>query len=133
MFGNKSKPQNRIDSLIGADTVVEGNIQFAGGLRIDGRVRGNVVAGDEHGMLVISEQAVVDGEVRVRHVVVNGVINGPVYAAESLELQPKAKVTGDVHYKKLEMQLGALVQGRLAYVADAQSEKIVRLKPAASE
>lgn len=130
----KSKPKNRIDSLIGAETLIEGNISFAGGLRVDGKVFGNVVAnGEQPGILVLSEHAQIEGEIRVPHVVLNGSVVGQVYAAESLELQPKANVTGDVHYKKLEMQLGAVVQGRLVYEVDGKSDKVVRLKPAASE
>jgi cytoskeletal protein CcmA (bactofilin family) len=135
MFGKDSKkPQSRIDSLIGAGTVIEGNISFSGGLRVDGQVHGNITsAGDQPGMLVISEQAKVEGEIRVHHVMVNGQVKGPIHADETLELQPKASVTGDVHYQKLEMQMGAVVQGRLVYEADSQSDKVVKFKSASSE
>ncbi len=135
MFGKDSKkPQSRIDSLIGAGTEIEGNISFSGGLRVDGHVRGNITStGDQPGMLVISEQAEVEGEIRVHHVMVNGQVKGPIYADQTLELQPKASVTGDVHYQKLEMQMGAVVQGRLVYGVDSQSDKVVKFKSAASE
>jgi cytoskeletal protein CcmA (bactofilin family) len=135
MFGKDSKkPQSRIDTLIGAGTEVEGNISFSGGLRIDGKVRGNITsAGDPPGMLVISEQAEVEGEVRVHHVMVNGQVKGPIYADQTLELQPKATVTGDVHYQKLEMQMGAVVQGRLVFGVDGQSDKVVKFKSMSSE
>lgn len=135
MFGNKSsKPKNRIDCLIGAGTVIEGNITFAGGLRVDGHVRGNVMAVDgKPGTLVLSEQAQIEGEIRVSHVVINGTVVGPVHAAEYVELQTKANVTGDVYYKTLEMQLGAVIQGRLVYQNDAKSDKIVQLKPALAD
>lgn len=135
MFGKKSnKPQNSIDCLIGAGTVIEGNIAFVGGLRVDGHVRGNVLsADDEPGTLVLSERARIEGEIRVSHVVINGTVVGPVHAAEYVELQAKANVTGDVYYKTLEMQLGAMVQGRLVYQDDAKSEKIVQLKPASAD
>src|SRR3990172_5088288 len=116
-FGNKgSKPQNRIDCLIGSGTTIEGNITFTGGLRVDGHVRGNVsTAGDKPGTLVLSEQARIEGEIRVSHVVINGTVVGPVHAVEYVELQAKANVTGDVYYRTLEIQLGAVVQGRLVY------------------
>jgi cytoskeletal protein CcmA (bactofilin family) len=136
MFGNKggSKPQNRIDCLIGTGTTIEGNITFSGGLRVDGHVRGSVVASDgKSGTLVLSEQAQIEGEIRVSHVVINGTVVGPVHAAEYVELQAKANVTGDVHYKTLEIQLGAVVQGRLVYQNDAKSEKVVQLKPATAD
>ncbi len=134
MFGAKSsKPQNRIDCLIGTGTRVEGNVIFSGGLRVDGHVRGNIIAEEEKpGTLVISEQAQVEGEIRVPHVVINGVVCGPVNSTEYVELQAKANVTGDVYYNALEMQLGAVVQGRLVH-QDAKSEKIVQLKPASGD
>lgn len=126
MFGHKAK--NTIDSLIGVSTKIEGNLFFKGGLRIDGHVKGNVVAeAGDTSMLVISEQAKVEGEIRVAHLVVNGEIIGPVYSSELLELQPKARITGDVHYKALEMHGGALVSGKLAH--DQVGEQVLKLAP----
>ena len=136
MFGGKggSKPHNNIECLIGAGTTVEGNITFAGGLRVDGRVRGDVIAAEgQPGTLVLSEQAQIEGEIHVSHVVINGTVIGPVHAAEYVELQPKANVTGDVHYRTLEIQLGAVVQGRLVYQSDGKSENVVHLKPATAD
>jgi cytoskeletal protein CcmA (bactofilin family) len=135
MFGRKtSKPQSRIDCLIGAGTTIEGNLAFSGGLRVDGRVRGNVVAVDgEAATLVVSEEARIEGEIRVSHVVINGTVVGPVHASEYVELQAKCNVTGDVHYKAIELHLGAVVQGRLAHQSEEKSDKVVRLKPASSD
>jgi cytoskeletal protein CcmA (bactofilin family) len=122
-----NKPQNRIDSLIGAGTKIEGNVSFAGGLRVDGEITGNVTAAaDQPSTLVVSEKARIDGEIRVSHLVVNGTINGPVFAAEFLELQSRSKVNGDVHYNSLEMQLGAVVEGRLVH--KSSEAKPVELK-----
>lgn len=135
MFERKkhTPPQKRIDSLIGAGTIVHGDINFTGGLRIDGQVHGNVVASDgEPGTLVISEQARVDGEIRVSHVVVNGTVNGPVAANDYLELQAKARVVGDVTYKTLEMHVGAVIEGRLNH-AEPGSASVVELKRVVSE
>ena len=136
MFGSKdsNKLQNRIDCLIGAGATIEGNIIFSGGLRVDGRVRGNVVAADgKPGTLVLSEQAQIEGEIRVSHVVINGTVIGPVHAAEYVELQAKANVTGDVYYRTIEVHLGAVVQGRLVYQSEGKSEKVVPIKPVAVE
>jgi len=135
MFGNKAKKlESRIDCLIGASTAIDGNITFSGGLRVDGRVRGNVAAAEgEAGTLVVSEHAQVEGEIRVSHAVINGTVTGPVHASEYIELQPKANVTGDVHYKTIEMHLGAVVQGRLSNQGEGKSDKVVRLKPATSD
>jgi len=128
-----STPQKRIDSLIGAGTVVNGNVTFTGGLRIDGHVHGNVVAANgEPSTLVISEQAKVDGEIQVSHMVINGTVNGPVVANDYLELQPKARVIGDVTYKTLEMHVGATIRGRLNH-AEPGTASVVELKRVASE
>lgn len=130
MFSKKpSKPQNRIDSLIGAGTVIEGDISFSGGMRIDGQVNGNVTAAQgKPSTLVLSEHASANGDVSVTHLVVNGTINGSVVASEYLELQAKAKVNGDVHYSTLEIQLGAIVEGRLIHDVGKAQDKVVALK-----
>ena len=127
MFRRESKPQNRIDSLIGATTRIEGNVFFSGGLRVDGAVRGNVAGlPDQPATLVVSEQARIDGEVQAAHVVVNGTINGPVDARETLELQASSRVKGDIHYKSIEIQQGAVIEGRLVH--NAAEVKGVELK-----
>jgi cytoskeletal protein CcmA (bactofilin family) len=124
MLGRKTK--STIDSLIGISTTIEGNVHFKGGLRIDGNVKGNVVADpSEASMLVISEHARIEGEVRVAHLVVNGEILGPVFSSELLELQPRARITGDVFYKALEMHGGALVAGKLTH--DQVGEPVLKL------
>lgn len=136
MFSNKhSKPQNRIDSLIGAGTVITGDLNFSGGMRIDGQVNGNVAATPgKPSTLVLSELAQIHGNVDVTHLVVNGTINGAVTASEYLELQSKAKVTGDVNYATIEIQLGAVVDGRLLHAAaGAEHEKVVSLKVGKAE
>jgi len=133
MFGKQpSKPQNRIDSLIGAGTCIEGNLTFKGGLRVDGEIKGNVIAqADQPSTLVVSEQARIEGEIHVSHLVINGAVNGPVYSSEFLELQAHSRVQGDVHYNTLEMHLGAVVEGRLVHRSNAES-KTVELKLASS-
>jgi cytoskeletal protein CcmA (bactofilin family) len=135
MFERKKSPppQKRIDSLIGAGTTLHGDIVFTGGLRIDGTVEGKVTTVDnKSGTLVISEQARVDGEVRVSHVVVNGVVNGPLTANDYLELQAKARVNGDVQYRALEMHVGAIVQGKLVH-NEPETASIVELKRASGD
>ncbi len=133
MFGAKkgSTPQSSIDSLIGVGTRIEGNVIFTGGLRVDGEVRGNISSDNgQEGTLVISEKASVEGEISVGHVVINGTVIGPVFAGESLELLPAARVTGDVEYHQIEMQQGAVIQGRLVHQI---SGKNVELKLASSK
>jgi cytoskeletal protein CcmA (bactofilin family) len=133
MFGKTEKPQNQIDSLIGVGTHIDGNVNFSGGLRVDGRITGNIVAlGDKPSTLVLSDQAVIEGKIVVTHAIINGTVVGAIHASEYVELQPKAKVSGDVHYKAMEIQLGASVDGMLHHLNNVQSEnKVVTLIPAA--
>lgn len=130
MFNRKhSKPQNRIDTLIGAGTVIDGNVSFTGGMRIDGQVNGNVIAAPgKPSTLVLSEQGSVNGEVSVTHLVANGVICGALTVSDYLELHAKARITGDVHYNTLEIQVGAILEGRLIHINTADQEKVVAFK-----
>lgn len=128
MFGKKddNKPHGRIDSLIGAGTRVEGCIRFAGGLRVDGEVVGGIEAaeGASASTLVLSEHARVEGPVRVAHLVSNGTVVGAVTVSESLEMQSKARIVGDVEYAIVEMHQGAVIEGRLLH----RNSKTVELK-----
>lgn len=137
MFGIKKKRRklhSHIDTLIGPNTQIEGNINFSGGLRVDGHVCGNIIAsGDSHSTLVLSEQGNIEGKIQVSNVVINGTVSGPIYADEYLELQAKAKVFGDVYYGAMEIQLGASVEGKMIRMDSIQSEKLVTLIPAAPD
>ena len=129
MFGRKKLNPGTIDCLIGAGTAIQGDVRFRGGLRIDGEVRGNVIAEDgAPSMLVLSEKARVEGQVRAAHLVINGTIIGPVQADELLELQPNAQVSGEVRYRAIEMHHGAVLEGALRHLADGRPD----LKLAAS-
>jgi len=128
----QEKPCNTIDTLIGAKTDIKGDITFSGGLRIDGKVRGNVTAkGDINSTLVLSENASIVGNVTAPHIISNGSIKGNVRASESIELQPKAEIAGDVYDKIIQMALGAVINGNLVRetVEMASKGTISRLKP----
>lgn len=112
MFEKRKQPP--IKSLIAQGTRIDGDLQFRDGLRIDGEVVGNVRAGDNQAsILVISEVARITGLVEADHVIINGHVKGPVVARELLELQPKARIEGDVSYQALEMHQGATIAGQL--------------------
>ncbi|RYF07791.1 MAG: polymer-forming cytoskeletal family protein [Comamonadaceae bacterium] len=113
MFSRKKQPP--IKSLIAQGTRITGDVLFADGMRIDGEVVGDVRAAAElPSILVVSESARVEGALHAMHIVINGTVNGPVHAAELLELQPKARITGNVHYKALEMHQGAMISGQMS-------------------
>ncbi len=112
VFGKKNPPP--IKSLIAQGTCIEGNIKFTDGLRVDGEIIGNIQANPgSASILVLSETAVVTGQIQADHVIINGRVLGPVHASELLELQPKARIEGDVAYKALEMHQGATISGQL--------------------
>lgn len=112
-FSGKRK-QPPIRTLVGEGTVVTGEVRFTDGVRIDGEVRGDVIAmGGDRNLVVISEKARVHGKVKAGHVIINGEVHGPVQSDELLELQPRAKILGDVRYEALEMHQGATISGEL--------------------
>jgi len=126
MFGNKGQPP--IKSLIAHGSRIEGDLTFTEGLRIDGELFGNTRANPEQrSILVISEAAVVQGEVHADHVIINGTVRGPVFAAELLELQPKARIEGDVRYKALEMHQGAIISGHLKPLDGSEEKPLLKL------
>ena len=109
----------RVDTLIGKGTTIDGDLRFSGGLHIEGVVKGNLVADGDDATLILSEHGHIQGEVRVPSMVLNGMIEGDVYAVGKVELFEKARIAGDVYYNLLEMAVGAEVNG-----------KLVRQKPA---
>jgi cytoskeletal protein CcmA (bactofilin family) len=116
MFGSKPAMPKSIGTLVGVGTTIEGTLTYSGGLRIDGTVNGDIrCTSGEPAMVIVSELGNVVGEVHAAHLVVSGKITGPIFVSEVLELQPKARVTGDVHYRALEIHNGAVVEGRLIH------------------
>lgn len=127
MFGKKKQPP--IKSLIAQGNTIEGNLKFTDGLRIDGAVIGSIHAVEASAsILMISESATVTGAIHADHVIVNGRVIGPVHAAELLELQPKARIDGDIFYKALEMHQGAAVFGQLRPATHVEIEEKPVLK-----
>jgi cytoskeletal protein CcmA (bactofilin family) len=121
MFFKKSSNdiQSTIDTLIGSETNITGDLQFSGGLRIDGELHGNITESNMNpSTLILSEHGKVEGAISASKLVINGNVIGPVKASQFIELQTKAHITGDVYYKSLEMHTGAVVEGRLVYTGD---------------
>jgi len=125
---DKSIPRDQVDTLIGPQVVIRGDLQFSGGLYIEGRVIGKITAGDaDKAVLTVSEQGLIEGELRAPIVVINGQMTGDVYA-ERVELLAQARVQGNVHYKVVEMAAGATLTGRLIHVdaaAVAASDTVI--------
>ncbi|NMM14104.1 MAG: polymer-forming cytoskeletal protein [Rhodoferax sp.] len=126
MFNKKKQPP--IKSLIAEGSQIDGNFKFSDGLRIDGVVVGNIFGNpDLASILVISEAATVTGEIHADHIIINGTVKGPVHARLMLELQPKARIQGDVHYTALEMHQGALIAGQLRPIVGAEEKPTLKL------
>ena len=106
----------KVSTVIGQGTEITGDVEFSGGLHLDGSVKGNVNGVVEtHATLTISELGQVEGDVRVENLILNGIVIGDVYASERAELAANARVTGTVYYRLLEMAMGAEVNGKLVH------------------
>lgn len=128
MFGRRKQPPLR--SLIGEGTVVEGTVRFSEGLRVDGRVVGDIEADESlPSVLVLSEKASVVGKVDAAHVIINGTVEGPVVSRQLLELQPKARIVGDVSYHSLEMHQGASIEGSMQKLDETGKTPLQLLAP----
>jgi len=116
MFGKTQRKQPEIRTLIGDGTRVIGDIDFEGGLHLDGQIEGNVVARQGvDATLSVSPNGVVEGSVQAPQVVLNGTVKGDVVATERVELGPTARVVGNVVYQLIEMAIGAEVNGELIH------------------
>ncbi len=122
---NSNDIQSTIDTLIGEDTVINGDLQFSGGLRVDGELKGSVTESTMNpSTLILSEHGKVEGEISASKLVINGSVVGPVKASQFIELQTKAHITGDVYYKSLEMHTGAVVEGKLIYMGEHEASDV---------
>jgi len=116
MFGRKQRRHSVVDTLVGPNSQVNGDLRFAGGCHIDGTVKGNVGAEDDSdSALSISEGGMVEGGVTVPYVVLNGIVRGDVVAGQRVELGPTARVIGNVYYNLIEMAIGAEINGKLVH------------------
>ena len=121
MFGRKQRRHSIIDTLVGPNSRVNGDLFFAGGCHLDGTIKGNVGADpDSNSALSISEDAIVEGGVTVPFVVLNGIVRGDVFANRRVELGPTARVIGNVYYNLIQMAIGAEINGKLVHQPEGQ-------------
>ena len=125
-FKKANKIDSRIDTLVGVETRIEGDLHFNGGLRVDGAIRGSV--SEQNGTpstLILSEHGKIEGAVTAAKIVINGKVIGPVKSSHFIELQTKARITGDLYYKSLEMHTGAVIEGKLIYLGDGAADEVL--------
>ena len=125
-FKKANKIDSRIDTLVGVETRIEGDLHFNGGLRVDGAIRGSV--SEQNGTpstLILSEHGKIEGSVTAAKIVLNGKVIGAVKSSHFIELQTKARITGDLYYKSLEMHTGAVIEGKLIYLGDGTADEVL--------
>jgi cytoskeletal protein CcmA (bactofilin family) len=122
MFGRRKQTSTRIDTLLGKTATLNGDLEFSGGLHLDGRVNGNVRSNAaDGGALSVSESGFIEGNVEVTNIVMNGTVNGDMHASDRLVLGGSARVNGNVHYGVIEMAPGAVITGKLIPLAKGQA------------
>lgn len=124
--GNKAKSAaTKVDTIIGQQSRIEGNIHFSGGLHVDGHIKGNITAepGSES-MLTVSEHGSIEGDVNVPTIILNGAVSGDVHSGDRIELSTKARVSGDVYYNLIEMAMGATVNGGLVHQTEDRASVV---------
>jgi len=126
-----SKGGGAVDTLIGRQTEVLGDVRFSGGLHVDGKIKGSVttLGADKSARLSVSESGAIEGDVRVPTMTLNGTVIGDVRATERLSLAAKARVTGNVYYKVLQMEPGAMINGQLLYEGNDPVAALTHQKP----
>lgn len=119
MLGKKKKQKPRrsvghFDTLISSRTTIEGDVRFSGGLHVDGKIKGRVLAEEGSDAVVrLSEVGEISGDITAPHIIINGKVNGDVRATSHLELAENAAINGNVYYRLIEMAMGASVNGNL--------------------
>lgn len=134
MARNKRFKTPKVSTVIGQDTRINGDLVFDGGLHLDGEIRGNLSTQKEgNTTLIVSEKGAIEGDVHVNCLILNGRVVGDVYVSERVELASEARVTGTVHYRMLEMAMGAEVNGQLMRMDEQGGEATVSpVKPASA-
>jgi cytoskeletal protein CcmA (bactofilin family) len=116
MFKPKPSKKAEIDTLVGAKTRINGDVEFVGGFHLDGYINGNVKSDPVNiSTLSVSEHGCIEGSVIVTNIVLNGLVKGDIEAADRVELGPKARVLGSVHYTTIETAVGAQINGKLIH------------------
>lgn len=132
MFGRGSKAEVKVDTLIHQSVQIHGDLEFTGGLHIDGRIAGNVRAdADGRSMMSMSEKGRVEGSVEASSVILNGTVMGDIRACERVVLGSAARVRGNVYYGVIEMSVGAEINGKLVRLAPQAKTEAALTMPAA--
>jgi len=136
MFNNKdsstsnnisSSAPSKLDTLLGENTKIKGDISFNGVLHLDGKVSGSILGAQNDDILTISESGHVDGKIEVANIVINGTVKGDIIASGKIEVASKANIEGNVYYQNIEMNTGSRINGQLIYQKDDKTNKITKI------
>lgn len=131
MLSSKNKNTGHYDTVISNKSEFSGDLRFTGGLHIDGKIKGNIIAEADSGAVVrISETGLVEGEIHAPNIIINGQVIGNVFSGSHIELAKNAVVTGDVNYTMMEMVMGAQVNGSLIHRTVEKNGKGRKAAPA---
>ena len=130
MIFKKKKKLGSIDTLIDKDNVIKGNYSYSGGIRLDGKIYGDLtVVEDSGGTLIMGEYSIIKGSVTVETAIIAGEVIGNVTCYDYLELQPSSIITGNIEYNQIEIHAGAKINGELKQIAKAQMNKVQKKLP----
>ncbi|MGE4658426.1 MAG: polymer-forming cytoskeletal protein [Gammaproteobacteria bacterium] len=128
MLGRQNKNQTEAETVIGAGTRLQGDIEFNRRLQLDGTVIGNIKAvGDNFSVLSISDKGVVEGTITVPYLSLDGTVVGDIHVSERLELTAKARVIGNIRYKLIKIALGSEINGKIVHESEESNERPVRV------
>lgn len=127
IWGKERRSSERIDTLIAKDVVLKGDLEFSGGVQIDGTIEGTIKGVGDHSVVRITSQGQVRGDIHSPIIVINGSVKGSVYSSAHLELGTESHIAGDVHYQLIEMLMGAEVNGQLMHEPQAADTDAIKV------
>ena len=125
---NNSHTPSKLDTLLGQNTTITGDLTFNGVLHLDGKIVGSLAGTQQDDILTISESGIIEGKIEVANIVINGTIKGDIYASGKIEVASKANIEGNVYYQNIEMEAGSKINGQLIYQEAGKPNKISNIE-----
>jgi cytoskeletal protein CcmA (bactofilin family) len=119
-----SNSSSKLDTLLGKNTNINGDIKFSGVLVLDGNVTGSLIGSNKDGVLTINESGRVEGKIEVANIIINGTVKGDIIASGKIEVASKASIEGNVYNQNIEMETGSKINGQLIYQEGEKVKKI---------
>ncbi|MBL4772363.1 MAG: polymer-forming cytoskeletal protein [Alcanivoracaceae bacterium] len=123
-----SNSPSKLDTLLGKNSHIKGDISFNGVLHLDGKINGSLIGSQNDDILTISETGLVEGKIEVANIIVNGTVKGDIIASGKIEVASKANIEGNVYYRNIEMEAGSKINGQLIYQEGDKPKKISKIE-----